>query len=189
MRTTGCWSRHSPTGVAVGRCACCPNGSPVLQAAAFLALAAARTPAGRAYAWRMVHDSDCLLPPAAAAGSHTGDHAGTGPGCSCLGASGSRLDGRRPGVRGTSRQIGVDRHHHRSRRPTSRRADRPQRVVAALVRACPRRSRRPDWPCPRRCRRWPGAEASFPSTCSGRPGYRLDRRRGTTRWSDRCRPG
>ena len=32
--------------------------------AAFLALAAARTPAGRAYAWRMVHDSDCLqLPP------------------------------------------------------------------------------------------------------------------------------
>jgi glycerophosphoryl diester phosphodiesterase len=32
--------------------------------AAFVALAAARTPAGRAYAWRMVHDSDCLqLPP------------------------------------------------------------------------------------------------------------------------------
>jgi glycerophosphoryl diester phosphodiesterase len=32
--------------------------------AAFLALAAAKTTAGRAYAWRMVHDSDCLqLPP------------------------------------------------------------------------------------------------------------------------------
>jgi glycerophosphoryl diester phosphodiesterase len=31
---------------------------------AFLALAAAKTPAGRAYAWRMLHDSDCLqLPP------------------------------------------------------------------------------------------------------------------------------
>jgi glycerophosphoryl diester phosphodiesterase len=31
---------------------------------AFLALVAAKTPAGRAYAWRMVHDSDCLqLPP------------------------------------------------------------------------------------------------------------------------------
>ena len=65
----------------------------------------------------------------------------------------------------------------------------PRSAGRRRTRSGPRRSRRPGSPCPRRCRHWRGGRASCPPRCSGRPDCRSGRRRGTTRWSARCRAG
>ena len=76
-------------------------------------------------------------------------------------------------------------------RPTtnSRPAPKSPATCGSPTRSGLRRSRPPDWPCPRRCRPGPGGRASCPPRCSDRRGCRSGRRRGTTRWFSRCRAG
>lgn len=86
----------------------------------------------------------------------------------------------------------------RSRGPAdATRLRRPQRrppVGATQLRlpaatACPRRSRRPDWPFRPSHKRWPSVAASSLSRCWDRRDCRSDQHRDTTRWSGRCRSG
>ena len=92
---------------------------------------------------------------------------------------------RRAAARSDARRRGLS-----ARRPTrGAHEGHPRSAGASTTRSGPRRSRPPDSPCLPGCTRWRGGRASCLPRCSGRPGCRSGRRRGTTRWSGRGRAG